>query len=100
MLSFFRGTDLLRRGNVNSHHDGSTIARLKITLDDLKYLYDFSDGWGHVVKAERIANAMPGLPYPVLLDPTDRWPSEGVGGPWSCNDLLQALVDPRHEMLG
>jgi hypothetical protein len=77
-------------------------SRLVDVLEDvgaktLKYLYDFGDGWEHTVKIERIADAIPGLPYPVLLEATGRCPPEDVGGPWGYSDLLKALGDPNHE---
>jgi hypothetical protein len=80
----------------------ATKSRLIDVLEDvgvktLKYLYDFGDGWEHTVRVERIADAMPGLPYPILLDATGRCPPEDVGGPWGYNDLLEALADPSHE---
>ena len=63
----------------------------------LKYLYDFGDGWEHTVKIERIADAVPGRQYPILIDATGRCPPEDVGGPWGYSDLLKILADPRHE---
>lgn len=63
----------------------------------LKYLYDFGDGWEHTVKIERIADAVPGLSYPILIDATGRCPPEDVGGPPGYSDLLEILADPRHE---
>jgi hypothetical protein len=76
-------------------------SRLLDVLEDtgaktLKYLYDFGDGWEHTVKVERIADAVPGLLYPILIDGTGRCPPEDVGGPWGYTDLLEALADPNH----
>ena len=48
------------------------------TLHDL---YDFGDGWEHTIKIERFAEAVPGLPYPLLLEAVGRCPPEDVGGP-------------------
>ncbi len=39
-----------------------------------KYLYDFGDSWKHTVKVERIADAVPGTAYPVLIDAAGRCP--------------------------
>jgi hypothetical protein len=80
----------------------ATKSRLIDVLEDvgvktLKYLYDFGDGWEHTVRVEQIADAIPGLPYPILLNATGRCPPEDVGGPWGYNDLLEALADPGHE---
>ena len=77
-------------------------SRLIDVLEDtgaktLKYLYDFGDAWEHTVKIERIADAVPGLSYPILIDATGRCPPEDVGGPPGYSDLLEILADPRHE---
>ena len=77
-------------------------ARLVDVLEDvgtktLKYLYDFGDGWEHTVKVERIADAVPGTTYPVLIDATGRCPPEDVGGSWGYAELLDAIADPAHE---
>jgi hypothetical protein len=76
-------------------------SRLLNVLEDtgaktLKYLYDFGDGWEHTIKVERIADAVPGLLYPILIDGTGHCPPEDVGGPWGYTDLLEALADPNH----
>lgn len=63
----------------------------------LKYLYDFGDGWEHTVKIERIAEVLPGLDYPMLLDAKGRCPPEDVGGPPGYEELLRVLADPKHE---
>lgn len=77
-------------------------ARLVDVLEDvgtktLKYLYDFGDGWEHTVKVERIADAVPGTAYPVLIDATGRCPPEDVGGLWGYAEFLDAIADPAHE---
>ena len=76
--------------------------RLIDVLEDLgvktlKYLYDFGDGWEHTVKIERIADAVPGLAYPILIDAVGRCPPEDVGGPPGYDEFLDALADPAHE---
>ena len=77
-------------------------ARLIDVLEDvgvrsLKYLYDFGDGWEHSVRIERITDAVPGIPYPRLLEVVGRCPPEDVGGPWGYRDFLNAIADPHHE---
>ena len=77
-------------------------ARLVDVLEDvgaktLKYLYDFGDGWEHTVKVERIADAVPGMAYPVLIDAVGRCPPEDVGGSWGYAEFLDAIADPAHE---
>ena len=77
-------------------------ARLVDALEDvgtktLKYLYDFGDGWEHTVKVERIADAVPGMAYPVLINAVGRCPPEDVGGSWGYAEFLDAVADPAHE---
>jgi hypothetical protein len=77
-------------------------ARLLDVLEDvgtktLRYLYDFGDGWEHTIKIERIADAVPGVAYPRLVEAAGHCPPEDVGGPWGYADLLQAIDDPKHE---
>lgn len=63
----------------------------------LRYLYDFGDGWEHLVKIERVSDAVPGVTYPVLLEATGRCPPEDVGGPWGYEEFLKTIADPEHE---
>jgi hypothetical protein len=77
-------------------------ARLVDVLEDvggrsLKYLYDFGDGWEHSIRIERIADALPGIVYPRLIEATGRCPPEDVGGPWGYREFLDAIADPGHE---
>ncbi len=71
-------------------------------LDDtgartIHYLYDFGNGWDHVIKIERILDAVPMTPYPMLLAAEGRCPPEDVGGPPGYQDFLEILADPDHE---
>jgi hypothetical protein len=75
--------------------------RLVDVLEDvgvktLKYLYDFGDGWEHTIKVEHIADAMPGVVYPRLIDVTGRCPPEDIGGPCCYGEFLEAIADPKH----
>jgi hypothetical protein len=77
-------------------------ARLADVLEDvgvktLKYLYDFGDGWEHTVQIQRITDAVPGIPYPCLIDAEGHCPPEDVGGPWGYTEFLEAITDPKHE---
>lgn len=62
----------------------------------LGYLYDFSNGWDHKIKIERIFKGVPGLALPFLLDATGRRPPEDIGGPAGYGELLEAMADPGH----
>jgi hypothetical protein len=77
-------------------------ARLVDVLEDcgvktLKYLYDFGDGWEHTVKVERVADAIPGLTSPFLVDAVGRCPPEDVGGPSGYAEFLEIMSDTAHE---
>lgn len=63
----------------------------------LRYLYDFGDGWEHLIKLTDITDGDPNTDYPLLLDGTGRCPPEDVGGPWGYGDFLEAIADPAHE---
>lgn len=66
----------------------------------IRYLYDFGDGWEHVIKIEKITAPVPGLAYPVLLMATGQCPPEDVGGPFGYAEFLEAIADPNHEEHG
>jgi len=77
-------------------------ARLVDVLKDvgtktLRYLYDFGDGWEHTIKIERIADAVPGIAYPRLVEAVGCCPPEDVGGPWGYAEFLEAIGNPKHE---
>ncbi len=63
----------------------------------LRYLYDFGDGWEHVIKVERIDAPEPDVLYPRLLAAKGRCPPEDIGGPWGYADFLEAIADPEHD---
>ncbi|MGX9445718.1 plasmid pRiA4b ORF-3 family protein (plasmid) [Nitrobacteraceae bacterium UC4446_H13] len=60
------------------------------------YLYDFGDGWDHVIKLEKWFDdtSMEGLP--LLLDAAGRCPPEDVGGVPGYAEYLEAIGDPNH----
>jgi hypothetical protein len=68
-----------------------------VGIKTLRYLYDFGDGWEHTIKIERVADPMPGVSYPRLIEAVGRCPPEDIGGPWGYAELLQAISDPHHE---
>ena len=63
----------------------------------IHYLYDFGDGWDHVIEIERVTDPEPGRFYPRLIGLQGRCPPEDVGGPPSYVAFLAALADPAHE---
>jgi Plasmid pRiA4b ORF-3-like protein len=85
---------------------GGPMAAAKTTLDDvikdtgartIHYLYDFGDGWDHVIKIERIGEGDPQARYPQLVTAQGRCPPEDVGGPPGYAEFLAAIADPTHE---
>lgn len=85
--------------------DGPLDARKAALLDvledtgakTLRYLYDFGDGWEHVIKIERIDAPEPDVLYPRLLAAKGRCPPEDIGGPWGFAEFLEAIADPEHD---
>jgi Plasmid pRiA4b ORF-3-like protein len=63
----------------------------------LHYVYDFGDHWDHVIKVERIGEAVPNLLYPMLIAAAGHCPPEDVGGPSGYAELLEVIGDPDHE---
>lgn len=76
-------------------------ARLNSVLDlvgsKCTYLYDFGDGWEHVVALEKILAPDPGMKYPVCLTGKRSCPPEDCGGVGGYARLLEALADPEDE---
>lgn len=62
----------------------------------IHYLYDFGDGWDHVIKLEKwfYDTSLDGLP--LLLDAIGRCPPEDVGGVPGYAEYLEAIDDPTH----
>jgi hypothetical protein len=63
----------------------------------IHYIYDFGDNRHHVVKVEKIADAVPGAEYPRLVRAIGACPPEDVGGSTGYADFLEAVADPDHE---
>lgn len=60
----------------------------------LTYLYDFGDGWEHVITVEATAAADPSQPVPACLDGARAGPPEDCGGSSGYERLLASLADP------
>ena len=63
----------------------------------IHYIYDFGDNWHHVIKVEKIDDAIPGAEYPRLVRAIGACPPEDIGGVPGYADFLDAIADPAHE---
>jgi hypothetical protein len=63
----------------------------------IHYIYDFGDNWHHVIKVEKIDDAIPGAAYPRLVRAIGACPPEDVGGFPGYADFIEAMADPTHE---
>jgi hypothetical protein len=64
---------------------------------EFSYLYDFGDGWEHLLRLEAILPGNAEVQYPRCLDGARSGPPEDAGGPPGYEDYLEALADPHHE---
>ena len=62
-----------------------------------EYMYDFGDGWAHLITLEKILPAKSDQTYPQCLKGKRACPPEDCGGIWGYADLLEILSDPNHE---
>jgi Plasmid pRiA4b ORF-3-like protein len=75
--------------------------RLKSLLDTglrrFTYLYDFGDGWEHVVSVEDLVQPKADSPLIACSAGENACPPEDVGGPHSYSEFLDILKNPNHE---
>ena len=62
-----------------------------------QYVYDFGDGWQHVISLEKIVHREENIQYPRCLAGKRACPPEDCGGIGGYAQLLEALADPSHE---
>jgi hypothetical protein len=65
--------------------------------DNMRYEYDFGDGWRHKIVLEKILPADDALSLPQCIKGKRACPPEDVGGVWGYEDLLEILEDKNHE---
>lgn len=89
---------------------GSTFDEMNVALCDvitreemeLKYTYDFGDGWEHTLTVEKILSADTEVSYPICLKGERACPPEDCASPQGYADLLVARKhpnDPRSQEL-
>jgi len=61
------------------------------------FLYDFGDGWEHVVEFEGVLAPEPGALYPHCIDGKRNCPPEDCGGEGGYYDLVENLKNPAGE---
>lgn len=62
----------------------------------LKYEYDFGDGWKHLLTLEKIEYYKPGIQLPTCLEGEHKCPPEDVGSTTGYRKLLRILANPDH----
>jgi len=60
-------------------------------------MYDFGDGWEHLITLEKILSVQDGQTYPRCIKGKRACPPEDCGGIWGYKALLDILSDPKHE---
>jgi hypothetical protein len=74
-----------------------TLKELGLSIKDrLEYMYDFGDGWEHVLTLEKVLEAGEHQ-TPVCLNGARSCPPEDCGGIWGYENLLETLKDPTHK---
>lgn len=77
--------------------DMVTLKKLGLSVKAwLNYLYDFGDGWAHVLTVEQVLAAGE-RQTPVYLKGACSCSSEDCGGGWGYVNLLNVLQDPTHK---
>ena len=61
------------------------------------YLYDFGDGWEHIILVEKILPLDSEKKYPLCIKGKLACPPDDVGGIWGYYHLLDAITDPKHK---
>jgi hypothetical protein len=80
------GEELAARASLQAHKFG---VRLKRVGERFLYEYDFTDGWQHDVRVERILPFQPQGCYLVCIGGRRAVPPEDYGGPWAFLELRQ-----------
>ena len=82
--------------NTEDEQDFRLQQLLKVEKDSLIYLYDFGDGWEHVVELEKILPFSIETKLPECIDGSRMGPPEDVGGPPGYEMFVEAIADKSH----
>lgn len=61
------------------------------------YMYDLGDNWGHKIQLEKMLPCDKNIKYPVCTAGERACPPEDCGGVWGYEELLEAIMDPKHQ---
>ncbi len=64
--------------------------------DKFEYVYDFGDGWRHILVIESVTTPDPNINYPLCIDGARSCPPEDCGGSYGYENLLNIIFDPGH----
>ena len=64
---------------------------------EMRWDYDFGDGWEHDIVVDAVEPADPDVEYPICVDGRRACPPDDCGGPGGYERLLATLADPRHD---
>ena len=77
---------------------GKLLSTFAFQKDDaFCYLYDFGDGWEHIITVKNILSLDTKQKYPFCIGGERNRPPENSGGPFGYLDILEALADKKHE---
>jgi len=60
------------------------------------YMYDFGDGWNHIIELEKILPRNKDTNYPICVKGKRACPPEDVGGVYGYKNFLEIIRNPRH----
>jgi hypothetical protein len=63
----------------------------------ISYMYDFGDGWEHLIEFEGAVPPESGKKYPCCVEGARACPPDDVGGVCGYAHFLEAIGDPKHE---
>ena len=69
---------------------------IELGITQMKFEYDFGDGWRHSLRLGAVSDADPNLLYPYLLAGENQCPPEDVGGYGGFEHFLEVINDPKH----